>query len=97
MNNYMNVLVENRQEAIDLINKHYPLSYNLDEESKERAGYPIYRSEEEYYTYFCDLGCRIELNLASGETVNYFWKTPNYNYTVAPQYTKKNVTFRQFH
>lgn len=93
----MNVLVQNRQEAIDLIYKHYPLTYNLDKVSKERAGYPIYRSEEEYYTYFCDLGCRIELNLASGETINYFWKTLSYNYTVSPRYTKRNTTFRQYH
>lgn len=97
MKKYMSILVESRQEAIDLINKHYPLTYELEADSKERAGYPIYRSEEEYYTYFCDLGCRIELNLASGETVNYYWKTPSYNYTTAPRYSKRNATFRAFH
>lgn len=91
------IQVKDRQEAIALIHKDYPRTYNLDEASKERAGYPIYRSEEEYYTYFCDLGCRIELNLSNGDTVNYFWKKPSYDYAVVPQYTKKNVTFRQFH
>lgn len=91
------IQVEDKQEAINLINNGHPLTYNLDKVSTERAGYPIYRSEEEYYTYFCDLGCRIELNLANGDTVNYFWKKPDYNYTTAPIYSKKNVTFRQFH
>lgn len=93
----VSIQVKDRQEAITLINNGHPLTYNLDKVSTERAGYPIYRSEEEYYTYFCDLGCRIELNLANGDTVNYFWKKPSYNYTVAPIYSKKNVTFRQFH
>ena len=92
-----NTLVSDRQEAFDLINRHYPLTYKYDERSTERAGYPIYRSEEEYYSYICDLGCRLELNLASGDTVNYYWQKPNYNYTVAPRYTKKSATFRQYH
>lgn len=91
------IQVKDRQEAISLIHRDYPLTYNLDEVSKERAGYPIYRSEEEYYTYFCDLGCRIELNLSNGDTVNYVWRKPDFNYTTAPKYSKKNVTFRQFH
>ena len=91
------IQVKDRQEAIILIHNGHPLTYNLDKVSTERAGYLIYRSEEEYYTYFCDLGCRIELNLANGDTVNYFWRKPDFNYTTAPQYSKKNVTFRQFH
>lgn len=42
----------------------------LDEKSSERAGYKIYRSADEYYTYVCDLGDRLEVNLANGKTLN---------------------------
>lgn len=92
-----NIQVKDRQEAFDVINEMYPLTYNKDERSTENAGYPIYRSEEEYYSYICDLGCRLELNLASGETVNFYWKKPNFNYTVSPRYTQRHATFRQYH
>lgn len=89
--------VKNRQEAFDLINRDYPHTYELDTVSTQNAGYKIYRSEEEYYTYICDLGCSLELNLSNNDTIYYRWQTPSYNYTVAPQYTQKRATFREYH
>ena len=40
-------------------------NYELDERSTERAGYPVYRSTENYYNYICDLGNRLEVNTGS--------------------------------
>lgn len=45
----------------------------LDNESSERAGYKVYRSENEYYEYVCDLGDKLELNKADGSTVNIWY------------------------
>ena len=43
----------------------------LDERSSARAGYPIYRSELEYYDYVCDLGRRLEVNFCDDiKTIN---------------------------
>lgn len=42
----------------------------LDAVSTKCAGYNVYRSGKEYYTYICDLGDRLEVNLANGKTVN---------------------------
>lgn len=91
------IQVKDKKEAFELINQDYPASYVLDPVSTERAGYKIYRSEEEYYSYICDLGCRLELNLSNNDTVNYYWQKPSFDYKVNPQYTKRNVSFRQYH
>lgn len=52
------------------VNDIFPGDYNEDTASSERAGYNIFRSPIEHYNYICDLGNRLEVNLASGETVN---------------------------
>lgn len=44
--------------------------YELDKESTERAGYKIFRSDENYYSRICDLGCRLEVVKANGESIN---------------------------
>ncbi len=56
----------------------FPTDYAKDEESSSRVGYPIYRSttENHYYDYICDLGCRLEVNLLSGETINIWIEEP---------------------
>lgn len=48
----------------------FPTDYNEDIHSSERAGYKVYRSPLNHYDYICDLGNRLEVNLANGETVN---------------------------
>lgn len=46
------------------------MNYNLDKISSEKAGYDIFRSEDSYYNYICDLGDRLEVNMDSGITKN---------------------------
>ncbi|MDD3029861.1 MAG: hypothetical protein PHS57_06250 [Alphaproteobacteria bacterium] len=60
------------KEAWEKANEVFPTDYIKDENSSERAGYPIFRSTAEghYYDYICDLGCRLEVNLSDGNVVN---------------------------
>lgn len=51
-------------------NEIFPTDYTKDEASSAAAGYPVFRSTVEHYNYICDLGDRLEVNLASGETIN---------------------------
>lgn len=44
--------------------------YELDKESEERAGYPIFREKNSYYSRVCDLGCRLEVVKADGTSIN---------------------------
>lgn len=46
------------------------MNYNLDQISSERAGYNIFRSEDSYYNYICDLGDRLEATNDNGITKN---------------------------
>ena len=62
--------VKNINEAWNEANKIIPNDYLKDEEASARAGYPIYRSTINHYDYICDLGDRLEVNLANGQTVN---------------------------
>lgn len=62
--------VKSINEAWARVNEIFPTDYDKDERSSERAGYPIYRSRIEHYDYICDLGTRLEINLASGRTIN---------------------------
>lgn len=50
-----------------------PNDYSQDFESSSRAGYPIYRSNIEYYDYICDLGDRLEVNLKEGNRSINIW------------------------
>lgn len=52
------------------VNDVLPTEYSKDENSSARAGYPVFRSSDEYYNYICDLGDRLEVNLENGETIN---------------------------
>lgn len=62
--------VKTMQEAWEKVSSIFPTDYEEDVVSRERAGYPIYRSTVEYYDYICDLGDRLEINLKSGKTIN---------------------------
>ena len=48
----------------------FPTDYEKDEAASNTAGYNIYRSRLNHYDYICELGDRLEVNLASGKTVN---------------------------
>jgi len=43
-------------------------AFEEDKGSSERAGYPIHRAADDYYTYVCDLNARLELNTKDGST-----------------------------
>lgn len=46
--------------------------FEKDEDSTDRAGYPIYRNVENSAFYVCDLNDRLELNYANGKSENYW-------------------------
>ena len=60
------------EEAWNRVNEIFPTDYAKDEDSSQRAGYPIFRSTADghFYDYICDLNDRLEVNLSTGETVN---------------------------
>ena len=67
------IKVKNYSEAWEIVNEIFPTDYDKDEESSQRAGYPIYRSTAEgrYYDYICDLNDRLEVNLKDeNRTIN---------------------------
>ena len=41
-----------------------------DADASSRAGYDVFRSESDYYSYICDLGDRLEVNLSNGDNLN---------------------------
>ena len=41
-----------------------------DADASSRAGYDVFRSESDFYSYICDLGDRLEVNLSNGDTLN---------------------------
>ena len=69
--------VKNIQQAWSEADRIIPNDYMKDYEASERAGYSIYRSTVEYYDYICDLGDRLEVNLANGQTVNIWIEQPS--------------------
>lgn len=68
--------VKTEYQAWEAVNAFFPTEYKKDEEASARAGYPVYRSIENYYDYFCMLGDRIEVNFSNGKTVN-VWIKPD--------------------
>ena len=46
--------------------------FEKDEQRTERAGYSVYRNEEDSSFYICDLNDRLELNYANGKSENYW-------------------------
>ena len=65
-----------KTQAWTMADEIFPTDYEKDEGSSSRAGYDIYRMRgdwcpsENYYNWISDLGNRLEINLANGETVN---------------------------
>ena len=67
------MIVKTTAEAWEAANKMFPTDYQKDEESSQRAGYPIYRSTaaDHYSFYICDLNDRLEeVNLEDGSSTN---------------------------
>ena len=83
--NTRHITVSSMEEAWKKVNEIFPSDYEEDAGSRDRAGYPIYRSTAKsvknyYYNYICDLGCRLEVNLCDenwdGETINIWVEEP---------------------
>lgn len=68
--------VKNIQQAWHEVDRIIPNDYLKDYEASERAGYSIYSSTVNYYDYICNLGDRLEINLANGQTVNIWIEQP---------------------
>lgn len=62
--------VKNINEAWQMVNEIFSTDYEKDEAASNTAGYNIYRSRLNHYDYICELGDRLEVNLANGKTVN---------------------------
>lgn len=62
--------VQNINKAWQMVNEIFPTDYEKDEAASNTAGYNIYRSRLNHYDYICELGDRLEVNLANGKTVN---------------------------
>lgn len=68
--------VKTEYQAWEAVTAFFPAEYKKDEESSARTGYPVYRSIENHYDYFCMLGDRIEVNFSNGKTIN-VWIKPD--------------------
>jgi len=65
------------KEAWTIADELFPTDYSKDEQSSQRAGYPVYRSTADQHTdYICDLGDRLEVNLSNGKSVNIWIDAP---------------------
>lgn len=68
--------VRNIKAAWEEADKIFPTDYIKDEEASLKAGYSVYRSTAiNNSSYICDLGDRLEINLANGKTTN-IWIIP---------------------
>lgn len=69
------IKVSSYEEAWGVVDSIFPTDYEKDEQSSERAGYPIYRSTADgrYYDYICDLNDRLEINLHDGNRSVNVW------------------------
>lgn len=56
------------KEAWDEANRIFPTDYQLSELSSQRAGYPVYRSNVNFYDTINDLGDRLEVNVGGKST-----------------------------
>lgn len=83
--------VRTRQEAWDKAHALFNFAdYELEVDSRVRAGYDIYRMTTNYHNRICDLGNRLEVVV--NEVFTNIWIDPN-----APEYTATGVSFRWFH
>lgn len=57
------------------VNDIFPGPYGLDEARTKGAGYDIFSADPDPRVYVCDLGDRLEVNLADGRSVN-VWIRP---------------------
>lgn len=79
------------KEAWAVADKMFPTDYQISETSSQNAGYPVYRSTINFYDTICDLGDRLEVNIA-GKSVN-IWVTPSSGQWHGWAFTATNAAF----
>ena len=73
------MVVRTMAEAWRIADEQTSADYEYDIGRSARAGYPIYYTTAEGLTeYICDLGDRLEVNRADGQTVN-IWIKPDFS------------------
>lgn len=65
-------------EAWEYADQIFPSDYEYDPAASARAGYPVYASTADSGAWISDLGDRLEVNLADGQTVNIWVQTPEF-------------------
>lgn len=61
----------NKKQAWEIVDEIFPTDYTENTIKTKNAGYPIYDSNlGDEHGYICDLGDRLEVNLANGKTIN---------------------------
>lgn len=67
--------VNGRDAAWKKVDEIFPTDYAKDDYRTERAGHPVYVSTAEGHEndYICDLGCRLEVNIAEGNKTTNIW------------------------
>lgn len=68
--------VNSIKEAWEMVNEIFPTDYTENTIKTKNAGYPVFDSNlGDENGYICDLGNRLEVNLADGTTVNIWIET----------------------
>lgn len=70
------MIVSNIEQAWMEAEKFIPV-YMKDYEASKNAGYDIFVNLEKKHEYICDLGCRLELNLANGKSTCIWIEQPS--------------------
>lgn len=72
--------VNSKQEAWSKADEIFPTDYIKDDAKSERAGHDVYFSTaQDVNAWISDLGDRLEINLATGETVNIWIDEPKFS------------------
>ena len=66
------------QEAWKKAKEIFGCGYEKDEQGSRNAGYPVYRGTSGAKCWISDLGSRLELNMANGDTINIWIEDERY-------------------
>lgn len=81
MQKFESLNAKNREEAWQMAGEIFGIEYEEDAGASNGAGYPIYRGVSNKQCWISDLNCRLELNMANGETINIWIEEPVKKYT----------------
>ncbi len=78
---YESLSAKTREEAWQMAGEIFGCDYEEDAGASNGAGYPIYRGVTDAQCWISDLNCRLELNMADGDTINIWIDEPVQKYT----------------